>query len=392
MSKFPWLAVASLNISLLFLVSCAPKVKVAQNFETSQSKTVAVLPAEYPAGVSPDRVNYIRSALISEIRNHGYIVLDDKIVDQVCSGPACPERSKLTSKFMVDAFFKINVDNVSRNNFTAGYYNAVSGNLQMLDRQGAEILKVEQTESEHGGLLFNSGQLFQGLISQAKNSGDGAFDQLADKFVSTLVSKIPAARGGEINADATAVSINSVEANMIQPAQYRICTQATPVSLAYFLYNNQRTNLREISPGRYCGVYRLDEALSGAKFAVEVRSPFGVADRKDLILDPGSLCDISGNVVLNSADSQNDLQITCTKLGNNGSVLGQCAKVRECSSLSRFYVYKAPSEIGPYQKVADIQQTQWQDRKPASNVNYQVVTISSHGTASVPVAAVKKNS
>lgn len=268
---------------LLFCVEClgcAPQIKLSPKLSGNLPSSLALLPQVYPGGIQLERIDYIRSVLAAELRNNGYLMVEDNIVDSICSSPACPQRSVLSEQFGVQGFVAIEIQSIAKTEFLAGYYNVISGTLRIEDQSGGELLSAKHTEHDKGGLAFNSGQVFQGVISHVKNYDVNRDNFLASRFAHNLVAALPKATNNNV---LTPVEIESVG---IQPATaeaHQICVSGTPRATAAILHRQTRPSLREVSPGKYCGVFRLDALLmTSPTVLVELRSPFGAAARKTL--------------------------------------------------------------------------------------------------------------
>lgn len=287
MSKFKIL----LSISIILISACAPKVRVAKDFSGAISPSLALLPASHTSLAARERVALIQQELSSELRNKGFFVLDSKVVERTCSNPECPERQQLAKKHGIDTFAQVQVDSIARNNFLAGYYNSIRGLLRFSSKDDRELLRVEHAESERGGLLFNTGQIVQGIISQVKNSGDEAYGTLASKFVRTLVNQVPPP-SSQSTTENGEFQISSLRTEKTPLGADKVCIRGTPNLSAYITLHRTRTNLREVTPGEYCGIYRLGDFLkdeSQSRASVEVRSPFGDSTRKELVYEKGKV-------------------------------------------------------------------------------------------------------
>lgn len=373
--------------AILVLSACGPKVKLAPEVKERRLTTVALLPVSYPEGIRRERVDYIRAALSNELQSNGLIVLDDKVVSSTCSTPACPEKTKLAESYKVDGLVRIDVESESRNNFIAGYWNSITGKLTIDDTKGQQLVEVDHTERERGGLVFESGQVLQGVISQVKNAGDDSFNNLANKFVRRLVSELPAGIAAPAAASGTpeeSLAIKSVDLKPLKGGVYEVCAQGSPRAIASLVVARRKSNLRENPAGRYCGIYRLGE-IDG-KMAVEVRSAYGDTIKRDLTL-PGSMpCSLNDKVRLVKAGGHPSLEIHCTRIGKGSEALGRCADaIQQCEG-SRFVVYRAPTDQGPFEKIADFASPRWRDPAGAVESRYEVVSVTSAGVRSMPVA------
>lgn len=365
----PWQLVKT-SILVALLAGCSGKAKVSPEFEKTQLRSVAVLPAQSDRDVAPDRLDYLTKTLAAELQNQALVVLDDRLVRAVCSSPECPEREKLFSKYLVDAVVTLKIDSFSRNNFLAGYYNMVDGSLKFQTREGGELVSAEYSESERGGLLFNSGQIFQGVISQVRNTEQEKIDALGSKFIKGLVAKVPLNMKNEVNTDAVGVSISKVQVRALNQSRYEVCAQATPQSLASLVIERRKSNLREESPGRFCGIYFLDPNILRTKAQVEVRSPYGNSDRQDLMIQRADTCDLQKSTVGAAAGS------------------GRLSFSFPCKSEpnTRIVIYKGATRSGPFSKVAEVQSQNWNDSASQDGkAVYYALLKSAAGQTSAPV-------
>ena len=85
-----------IQVGILLLISaCGPTVisKLPSNAKLPAS--VAVLPPDYSIDMPRERIEYIRKAVISELKNANFVVIDDKVVLGTCSSFKCDERKAL---------------------------------------------------------------------------------------------------------------------------------------------------------------------------------------------------------------------------------------------------------------------------------------------------------
>lgn len=386
--------ISALHAILLFaaisaLSACGPKVASNEALKKGTPRAVAVLPSNYPSGVQRERVDYLRRSLLLELKESGFTVLDDAAVSKICSSPACPEKTELASKYLVDGFFTFTLESVARNNFLAGYYNSIVGTLSLQNRDGVELIRVDNRESERGGLLFNSGQIIQGVLSQIRNSDSDSFGRLADTFTRTLVEKIPSPKKTAFEDEGAAVSINEIRLRRQKGSADEICVRATPEAMAYLLLPRERSNLRETTPGLYCARLRLEDLSSlKSEIFVEVRSPYGNSARKPL-QSIAMTCDLKGLVKVEESNTGKRLVISCTEVKpGTGSAGEKCPTVQMCAD-HRFLVYRAPAPLGPFKRVAELRGVTWPlPPDPRSEQSsYQVVAVDEHGDFSVPEPA-----
>jgi hypothetical protein len=375
-----------LLLTALTLTGCGAKVDVSPDFKEDEIKKVALLPTKYPSGVRKERVDFIREALTAELKNNGINLLDDAVVQKVCSSPDCPERTTLAETYDVEGFLDINVDSASRTNFVAGYYNTISGELTLTSLEGKELFKVDHTERERGGFVFQTGQVIQGLISTIKNAGDDSFNNLAAKFVRTIATKVPLKQSLE-ESGSGALELAQVDVKETKPLVYEVCANASRGVIASLVISKQRTTLRETTPGRYCGLYELSTFQGSSDISLELRSAFGDVVRKDLALGNLKPCSLSKRVVIAKSGNQSQLKVLCTRVGGASS---ECIENLELCESSRLVVYAAPDSTGPYQKVATISKPVWPiPGKGVKKAFYEVVAVTEKGARSMPAPAVE---
>lgn len=336
-----------LLLSLFIVATCSgcgmPKVNQSPLFSNQKLRTVAILPPSSTATIPRERVATLRTALENEVTNHGLSTIDRAIIDSICTDSTCRERDKLIARYPIDAFATLTIDKASRNNFLAGYYNSISGRLTLTDVEGNELLAIKHTESERGGLLFNSGQIFQGLISQIRNSDDAAFATLAAKYAQTVVTSIP--RPPESDAPG-AVTPPNIERTSIVPkraAVYEICIFGSPNAQGVVVLRNKtKTNLREVSPGRYCSNYLVVDPEQFVGAEAELRDVFGTATRVALgALPPQSSDSCRGELVATAAPGAVTLTSPCP------------------SATVKVLIYRAPAPAGPFEKIAERRGPSW---------------------------------
>jgi hypothetical protein len=110
--------------ALLVLTSCGPSFTTHIPKDAALPRSVALLPADYSVDIPRERVDIVRGALTNALRNEGFVVVEEKVVNRVCSSPACPEKAELANQYLVDGFVKLKLSSVSENNFLAGYYDS----------------------------------------------------------------------------------------------------------------------------------------------------------------------------------------------------------------------------------------------------------------------------
>lgn len=269
----------------LVTVACSAKLEVAPGFSDTYARSIAVLPLEHPDGISRERLALIRKTIENELQNSGFVTLEPRLVDQICPDARCANRSELVKRFGVDGFVEPTVKSVDHYNFLAGYYNSIDGGLRFLNAEDKQLFSITHRESERGGLVFDSGQVIEGLKSQVKSGSEETFSKLTEKFVETLVAKVPKNQARKEVQSAAQVNFDSIAVRPVGASAVQVCAKGTTGLRGYVIVRSTRSTLRETQPGQYCGIY-LSESLttSGHPVQVELRTPFGVSAQKTVQL------------------------------------------------------------------------------------------------------------
>ena len=387
------LAAGMLLLSASALASCGgAKAQLSPDFASARTRGLAMLPVKAPADINEKRIQYLEQAVLLALKSRGYTVVDPDLVKQICKDSTCADRSQLFSRYGIEALAEFEVKSVSRINFALGYYNTIDGTLKLINKSGTPLVTVDNTERERGGLVFNSGQVLEGLIDGVKNFGDDSFNKLADKFTRSVVAKLPEATGELTDKERNPVVIGNVDLKTLRPDVYQVCADATPASQTAVIINRYRSNLREVSSGKYCGIYRLDAALGAPNnLLVESRSPFGVATRREVFLESDPLCSLDGKLRFDKKPDSVALSISCEAPKDNGGAGKAIRCVNEKGQLctaAKFYVYRSNAEVGPFEKIAELRNTSWSealkpDRKQ-DQAFYQVVAVGDGNSFSSP--------
>lgn len=382
-----------LSVLLLMLaaacVGCGPKVTLSPELQKEQPRVVAFLGVKAPDDMRKERVEYLEQALRSEISNRGYLVLDKDAMSKTCSSVDCPELSDLVNRNGLQGTFTAEISSITRANFGVGYWNSVSGKLRLLNPAGIELLAVDHSEREQGGVVFQSGQAIEAITSTVRNAGDDAFNMLADKYAKTIALKIPRVESSS-NSARDEDPLKSVSAQQIRNGVYEICAVGAERAIVSLVVNKQRTNLRPTKGGTFCGIYRIEPARAAggaAKLYVEARSPFGQLDRQDVALDTPSRCDLDGKVELRRDDRRNLLSVRCVALNSakKKSAPSSCSDAASSCSAEKLIVYRAPTDQGPFTKVTELRDYSWSEPAKKDQVTYRVVAVDSRGDVSAPV-------
>jgi hypothetical protein len=346
------------TLTLFASSACGPRLvsQIPQGGSTPQ--TLAVLPADYSVDIPRGRVDLVHSALAQELRNQKFLVVEDSVVQSLCSSPTCPERDNISKQLLVDGFVTLHLSSFSKNNFIAGYYNQLAGDITVTNSSGAELIKVSHTESDSGGVLLESGQVIQGIISQVKNSGDNVFESLAEKFAKSVVETLPRGQttARTMKSEGAEVTLLSTQSEWRSPNSLSVCAKGTPHSFAFLQTAGVLSPLRESSPGEYCGLFSTI-ALSSQQQRnfIELRSAFGSSVRRDITLPVTPPCSLTNRLSYSPTGSFGRVSISCASVGKDTSVLnsGCTDAISQCSA-EKLLVYASRSPSGAFSKVTEI--------------------------------------
>lgn len=375
-----------LTLTLVLLLShCGgTTVNISPGLDKKPPRTLGILPFEFPSDTQRERIEYLRTTLIDALEGKGYVVLDDSILTAACTSPTCPEKAALARKYNIDSFVTLKLDSVSRVNFLIGFYNTISGTLSLVDSSGEILASIENSEHERGGLLFRSGQIFEGIRSTVNNAADKGYIKLSDRFVRTLSLKFPAAPSTESIAKRVNVAINSASIVPAKRGAYEVCASAPSGLMLSLVLDRVRAPLRVTSSGNYCGTFLLDGIVRpSTRVAIEARSPYGITMQRELSRDNLASCDLDGLVQTNTNDMKSVFLIGCDSV-NDPEKKKVCEEQFTACNRSTFAFYRSSSEAGPFQQVARVGTKSWTDRTPDSH--YAVVAVNPHGSISPPIA------
>lgn len=293
--------------SMLFLLStlcgltaCGPKVQISPEFVPFRPPYIALLPVDAPSSIQRERAAYLVELLRIGLEDKGYVLLDADVVERYCADVSCqPGRAALVKQFGVTKFVSLKLESISNVNFVAGYYSALSGELQLQEADASVLYEAIHTERDSGGVILESGQLIQAVINQARSGEEGAIDDLSSGFVDELLDKLPSGLEIAQNEAGRAVAIETAEVSTYRGAVKRVCVKGTQGSLAWLHSKSakSRAELKEVSRGLYCGVFRLVGPWSlDSGLRVELRSAFGDVARQKISKEQINFASISNSL------------------------------------------------------------------------------------------------
>jgi len=268
------------SLFLSFFLACGPSVKLSPELLEKRLKKIAILPIVAPPELRSERVAFIESYLYRSLRSKSYEILDREVMASVCTDGFGECSQELLELFKLDGFVIVQVESDTMRDFGLGFYNAISGNLQLLSPESQVLARIEHTESKKGGLVFQSGQVIDAISEQIENYGDEGFNALAEKFVDEIVAEVPsgARSSGRVTEASEQVLIRNARARELGEGVYEVCVNGTPNRIASVLISQRRSNLREVSKGRYCGNFFVSEGSKRKEAAfskIELKTPFG---------------------------------------------------------------------------------------------------------------------
>ena len=327
-------------LSLLFLLSgCTVTFtsgRLAEGSKDKISRIAAFLPVKIENDSSRERIALLQKLMRNEIASKGFALIDDGVVQRVCSDTECLSGRDKLRELGAESFFSLSISSVSRANFLAGYVNNITGDLVLRDKNNQELLVVNHYEVERGGLLFNSGLAAQALISTSYNlKGDESFSRMATVFAKRIGEKLPEPTYDP--APLTAYKLTTPDFKTLPGELEQVCISSDGAGEVTLGLASGPVNLREISKGRYCSIFRsLDLNLS--KLIFTLKTPIGDGARFEVDRKVVPICSQMklGKIIL--ASDQIDLDLKCVEEGG----------------LRELRIYGAESELGPYMRIRSV--------------------------------------
>ena len=381
-----------LLVLLLAICACGPTVKYIVPVESIKIKTIAILPTQLKSDLRRERIDYLITQLNSELNSRSFIIVDPSLANKICQPEQaqadCDQPEVFSDKYGVDGFIQLQIDSVSRTNLIAATYNAIRGKLVLYNPMMKKVAQISASESERGGLLFNSGQLVVGLESTLENSEDHSFNLSAQNLIQALVGKLPVAATelGAVSEQLPAPSILGVTFKNLGKSRYEVCLDGQAGDSAFLLIDKTRSELREVSKGRYCSKLLLGGVLQEqTRFRAELRTAYGIAEEREIDLTNLLSCNLEGAVVVSSDQS---VTVGCANSLTNEQLV-QCELMLKRCRQANILVYKGVGEIGPYQQILSrpiqITGTKLNVDLSKQEEEFLVASESSSGELSVPI-------
>ena len=285
----------TIAIGISLLSACGPTLKKG-SIENIEIKKVAILPIDIKAQITKEERVLLESLLISRLKERGYVVLDPAFVDNFCGAESrCPgQLEAISSKYLPDAVVDLSVDSSFSLNIIAGYYNTLGGDLRVISpNEGKLFYSVSHSESEKGGLVFNSGQVIQGLKESFASTGSPTFNRLAQKFTESLVFSLPRAttKIGEVRPSAP--NFQYTITKTISPKYSKICLLANQKGKAEIVSKSRSISLRDVAleqknvafDNQYCSILALTNFYEDSETKIlelKFTTSFGGSYYKDI--------------------------------------------------------------------------------------------------------------
>jgi len=385
--KRNWNLIFTVSLTLL-LGGCGAKVNLSPEFADVEKKPLVFLPVKIEDGVMSERAAVVAQMVAREFQNKGYFLLDGYLVRTICEDDACSNKEKFVENYNAGGFIQLQLSSVTQRDFFAGFVNTIAGTLSVEDLEGRQVLSAENSQNQTGGLVFNSGQLIEGLESQYENYGDQGFARQASRFARGLLAEVPRNTATLPNIEPYTVSIAKVSTVELSGFATKVCVSGTPRTLAWLRIGRVESNLRETKKGEYCGIYRIPSNAENM-ISVELRSPFGSIAKQTIVTEQRSSCQLEGLVTLNKSVKGNELMISCVSFGKELAAENSCPVKRPPCTIERAIVYRADTEGGTYRKITELRKSNWLDNmsSTAKDADYQIIGISRDGILSQPVPA-----
>jgi hypothetical protein len=321
----------AIPLLLIFLSACSTTSVTVSPETTSLPAAATLLPLSTTVEITREHAGAVEQAILSSLRNRGFLV------------------SHHTDNSPVrGAVIKAHIDTFRRDSILAGHVNILGGSLSYRGAKQQLLAKSEHTESERGGLLFNSGQLLKGLTDEIDNLQDKKFDSWVKRYAEALVRALPEPKIAASDASPTAPSIERISLTE-RRAGIEICAFGTPGSQARVLFTGDTAPLIEAGEtGRYCLTlpsYIDRKSLQGAK--VEISNAFGlravqaVPDTQNLMPCP------QATLLARLVGSTLTFAPSCSA----AKVLTSCADIASCQR-NRFRTYRLGSG-GTFSQLAE---------------------------------------
>lgn len=232
---------------------------------------VAVLPVVSNKLASQERVMLVRSLVETELRKKGFNLLEQRFINEICESTSCEAREELFSRFGIDALVELELRTAMSRNFLLLYADSVSGTLYFLDRDANVIEASFQKNHRSGGVMLNTGQVYEAIDTQAESFSDVTFEPLARAFAQRIVARLTPPSIAEARFSPEQLFLGEPELE-----GETLCVQASPSGSLLLIGERVSATLPERSGGRYCAsVHSLGKFIQ-YDFRAEFRTVTGL--------------------------------------------------------------------------------------------------------------------
>ena len=384
--------VGSILLGMSILVGCSA-FSTQPNLAPPISGTIALLPIQTDSDLQREKLVTLHQTITQELRANGYSILGSPDVLRICADVSdCSPL--LAIKFGVKDILSIKLDASHSVGFLGSYYNSLSGNISLSDPAGNSISAFSVSESEKGGVLFNTGQVLEALKFSGSDTAD-AFSQLSAKFATAVAAGLPKAASPDSKEARQSIQISDTHVTPIKESQYKVCAQGSKHAIAKLAVATNQYPLREGTPGNYCAVIPSlalvpnEPQKNPEKQIVEPRliarivltSPFGDSTQKDIDIAGFSSCAADQLLIRKTQSPGAEVLLSCMDKeakhdANCNRLLAQCAK-------TIFIIFDSASATDPYEKIGTIsaKKTSLNAKKPT----IVALSVSPDGATSIPV-------
>jgi hypothetical protein len=260
----------------LLLSACGPTVQVKFTERVSQFERLALLPVVSKEPLRMKRKMLISHFLRTELESRGYRVLLPDLLSDICqSTQDCLEkRSDIFAHYPIDGLLLVTVQDLSGGDFGLGFYQSLSAEMKVLGKNGNTLFQLEDSVINRGGLVFESGQVFEGLRQQIGFGSDLGFQNLAKSFAKDIMQEFPLAQRPEgeapLEEDASAPTLQTKE---VLPGVFELCVPKKNARQPILIAQGVRSFFQSASDKEDC--LRLSDDVLQQATALEYRHAFG---------------------------------------------------------------------------------------------------------------------
>ncbi len=354
-----------LSLSWSLVSGCGPSVQQL-NPQIALTDTILLLPIKSNEVLALDRAQLIQESFERGFGSQGFLVLSRDSISNRCKGQDCSRKETLGSLFPTATIAEVTIESTRQTNLIAAFYNNIVGQLSLFSAQNQPIVTIGHTESERGGVLFNSGQILEGIQATATDLSADSFPVLAERFSRKIVSEVPRS-----NIDRKKISSPSFNSVQVTPKGFlvQICATVEQAAQVFLLNGGRKTRLSRVRDNHFCAVLpsKLLTADRGTKRIIATNQ-YGIEESKDFAVLSMSTCSLTGNIFFDRA---------------TGSI--QCKQECPPSCLKeQIVVYRGGTSDTPFTEFGNLQNGKIKLPAGAEDLSYAIVTIDAEGFVSNP--------